>query len=634
MRRITLGDRLRYRFDNIMSKGPAALIWWLAAITLVFIFLIALIVVSTGIAQGQGDEKMGLIEIGWMSLMRTLDAGTMGGDTGTPAFLLCMLIVTLWGIFMVSALVGLLSNSLQNRIEDLRKGRSFVVERGHSLILGWSPQVFTIVSELVTANENQKSACIVILAEKDKVEMEDEIRSRVGPTGKTRVVCRTGNPLDLTELEIANPGAARSIVVLAPEGADPDAHVLKTLLALTNGKGHLAEQCHIVAGIQIPRNIELGRIAGQGAARLIQVNSVITRIVAQTCRQSGLSIVYTELLNFDGDEIYFASEPALTGKTFSEALSAYEDSAVIGLHFADGRTELNPPMDTRVANGDQIIAITADDDKLVVSARPAPAIDETAIVLYQPTPVRPEKTLILGWNHQAAAIITELDNYVAPGSKITVAANTTRVSGFQIPAMNHMNNQAISFVDGDTSERDFLERLAVPDYDHIVVLNYSDALSPQDADSLTLMTLLQLRDMSEKCGRQFSIVSEMLDVRNRELAEVTHADDFIVSDQLISLLFAQISENKHLMEVFDDLFDSDGSEIYLKPAEQYIKPGHRVNFYAVLEAARRRGETAIGYRLLRNAHLPEQDYGVVINPHKSDSVAFAPGDRIIVLADN
>ena len=39
----------------------------------------------------------------------------------------------------------------------------------------------------------------------------------------------------------------------------------------------------------------------------------------------------------------------------------------------------------------------------------------------------------------------------------------------------------------------------------------------------------------------------MLDIRNHNLAEVTHADDFIVRDKLVSLLLAQLSENKRSM---------------------------------------------------------------------------------------
>src|SRR5690606_24507698 len=138
----------------------------------------------------------------WESLMRTLDPGTMGTDTGT-GFRAVMLLVTLGGIFVVSALIGVLNNDIANQMERLRKGRSLVLETDHTLIIGWSTQVFTILNELMIANENQPRARIVILADRDKVEMEDEIRERVEVRGKTRIICRTGNPIDPDDLEIA-----------------------------------------------------------------------------------------------------------------------------------------------------------------------------------------------------------------------------------------------------------------------------------------------------------------------------------------------------------------------------------------------------------------------------------------------
>ncbi len=126
----------------------------------------------------------------------------------------------------------------------------------------------------------------------------------------------------------------------------------------------------------------------------------------------------------------------------------------------------------------------------------------------------------------------------------------------------------------------------------------------------------------------------MLDVRNRELAEVTQADDFIVSDKLISLLLAQVSENKDLNAVFADLFDSEGSEIYLKPARDYVALDQPVNFYTVVEAGRRRSEVAIGYRQAAYAHDTARQYGVAVNPRKSEKVAFTAQDRIIVVAES
>ena len=61
-------------------------------------------------------------------------------------------------------------NALEAQIDELRKGRSRVIEDGFTLILGWSSKVYSIIGELLIANENQKDPCIVILAERDKIE--------------------------------------------------------------------------------------------------------------------------------------------------------------------------------------------------------------------------------------------------------------------------------------------------------------------------------------------------------------------------------------------------------------------------------------------------------------------------------
>ncbi len=156
----------------------------------------------------------------------------------------------------------------------------------------------------------------------------------------------------------------------------------------------------------------------------------------------------------------------------------------------------------------------------------------------------------------------------------------------------------------------------------------------QESDAKTLITLLHLRNISEQTGKDFSIVSEMLDIRNRELAEVAKADDFIVSDNLVSLMLSQMSENKNLEKVYGILFEADGSEIYLKPAVNYIKPGVEVNFYTVVESAARKNEVAIGYRLLAHERDSDKNYGIKINPNKADTVTFGPDDVVIVLAED
>ena len=93
-------------------------------------------------------------------------------------------------------------------------------------------------------------------------------------------------------------------------------------------------------------------------------------------------------------------------------------------------------------------------------------------------------------------------------------------------------------------------------------------------------------------------------MRNRTLAEVTRADDFIVSDQLVSLYLTQVAENKALSVVFDDIFDAEGSEIYLRPIDGYVALERPLTFYTLVEAARRRGEIAIGYRIQAPPAMP------------------------------
>ena len=633
----TWRERLSYHFDNLMSRGPLALIGGLFLISLTIIALAAGIVSLGGLltAPEGSAQPMSFGEAAWESLMRTLDSGTMGGDTGW-AFRSVMLFVTLGGIFVVSTLIGVLSNGIEVQMERLRKGRSRVLENDHTIILGWSPQVFTVVSELVIANENRKSGAVIsILADRDKVEMEDAIRERVPDTKNTKVICRSGSPIDPTDIEIVSPHTARSIIVL-PAGKDPDSYVIKSVLALTNNPNRREEPYHVVTQIRDPKNLDVLRmVGGKDLVQPILTNDLIARVVAQTSRQSGLSVVYTELMNFSGDEIYLTDVPdSLIGKTYGDSLFAYEDSTVMGLRRADGTILMNPPMQTKLLAGDRLFALSEDDDTVRPFGLVSIPVDESAIrsgtKAHKPTP---ERGLILGWNRSGTTIVCELENYVAKGSQLTIFSDIFNVERQIRERCGRLSNLKVDVLEGETTDRALLEKLDLSDYDHVIVLAYSN-LEPQEADAKTLVTLLHLRDIAVRDETPFSIVSEMLDLRNRELAEIAGVDDFIVSEHLVSLMMSQLSEDADLFEVFNDIFDPEGSEIYLKHVSDYVEVGQPVNFYTVTEAARRRNETAVGYRIMSESGSTEKSYGVHINPKKSEMLTFAAEDKVIVIAEN
>jgi Trk K+ transport system NAD-binding subunit len=631
---IKLKDRFQYYFENTISAGSVGIIKWLAILSSLIILILGLIIVLFGITNTTepNAESLGFVEGTWQSLMATLDAGTMGGDQGW-SYRLVRFIASLGGIFIISILIGSISSSIDEKINQLKKGHSKVLEVNHTLILGWSEKIFSIIKEIIDANENQKKQHIVILADKDKEEMEDEIRSKILNFKTTKVIVRSGSPLELSDIAVVNPNDAKSIIVLSPEDKNGDIHVIKSVLALTNNKTRKKEKYKIVAEIKNKKNMEAAELAGNNEAVFVLSSDHTSRIIAQTCLQSGLSIVYNDLLKFEGDEIYFQEEPKLVGKTYKEILFLYEESSIIGITTADKEVHINPDMATIFQEKDSVIAISKDDDTVTLSNHNNFDINKEFFNTSKNEEKNIEKTLILGWNDKGYRIVEELDNYVPLGSEVTVVAENIE-NDHKVDALkNSLTNQKLKHVNGDITDNSTLVNLELDCYSHIIVLSYFN-VDIQESDAKTLICLLHLRKISEKLNKNFCIVSEMLDVRNREIGIVAKADDFIVSDNIISLILSQLSENNGLKKVYDVLFEAEGSEIYLKPVSKYIKTKIPVNFYTILESAANQGETAIGYRISSQASYPENNFGVKINPPKHIETTFLDEDFIIVLAED
>jgi hypothetical protein len=180
-----------------------------------------------------------------------------------------------------------------------------------------------------------------------------------------------------------------------------------------------------------------------------------------------------------------------------------------------------------------------------------------------------------------------------------------------------------------------IEALDPASYNHILLLGSDELMDTQAADTRTLVTLLYLRAIREEAGTAVDVISEIIDVRNVPLAELTEVGDLVVSNKLVSRLLAQASENRRFEQIFRGLLDGN-SEIALCPASDYVELGKELNFHEVVRSASSLGEVAIGYRLGRsakaeaNAKLLQTDM-LMLNPKKSDTISFGADDRIVVL---
>jgi ion channel POLLUX/CASTOR len=626
-------ERLRYRIDSIYSRGTTATVLTLGLSTLFLAMLGTIILIATRLAPA-GESSYSLIEAAWVGLLSSIGQGSIGGRETVWGYRLLMLGMTFGSIFIGSFFISAMTNGMVSRVGELKKGRSKVIEEGHTIILGWSEQIFTIISELMTAYQSQSRAVIAVLGNFPKEDMEDQISAKVNLVGRTRVVCRTGDPMEMADLKIMSINTAKTIIVIEPVSEYPDADVIKTILAITKHPDRRKEPYHIVAGIRNPRNYEIAEVAGKNEVQWLVTSDVVARVIAQTSLQPGLSSVYDDLFDFANNEIYFKEEPLVCGRTFEQAVRASDQNAIIGIYTREHKVLFTPPAERVIQHGEQLIVIAQDEKAFRLDFDCEAAVHPELISLSQAAPPQPKKILILGWNWRGGKIIYELDHYVAPGSELTVVADHEKIAKAIERDCQQLDNLQVCYFPGDTDDRQILEGVLMKPYHHIILLGYSDRLPTQRADAKNLVTLLHLRDIKERDQLEFTVVTEMMDIRNYELATTAHADDYIVSDRLISLMLAQVAENNYLKDVFTELLNPESAEVYLKPASQYVQVGQPVNFHTVVEAALRRSEVAFGYRIAANVSAPDQHFGININPLKSAEVTFSNQDQIIVLAQN
>jgi hypothetical protein len=364
------------------------------------------------------------------------------------------------------------------------------------------------------------------------------------------------------------------------------------------------------------RNARSLTVAAGDQVLTVEADDIIAKVTAQACYQAGLGVVYRELLDFAGDEIYFAGAPELAGHTFGEALLAYEGSTVIGRASAAGDIALAPPMDTRFEAGDRVIAISADDDTVTFGGFrnvTAPAAPRTAAAGGSST----GSMLVVGWSALGSRILAELDAVATGPRTVDVAVDDAMVPAASLVA--DCDRLTVRFLAGADDPDRLIGLMTDHGYQHVVVLGYRDHLTPAEADARTLLTLLTLTRV--RGGAR--VVAEVLDSRDAVIAERTGADDLVVSDQLSSLMIAQLTERPELSRVLGELFAATGASISLRPADLYVAAGE-MPFATVVAAARAQAHVAIGYRLSGGQ--------VVLNPPKSATVTLAGTDQVIVLA--
>ena len=646
--------RLRYRFDTFMARGGVSIFKVLTGL-----FLAALVVI--GAARGLvlwlapelplTHEDIGFLGNLYVTFLELTDPGNMVQDlNSSPWYKALAITAGMVGIVMLSALIAFITTALDQKLNELRRGRSKVIEEDHTLILGWNEQrIVEILHELTIANESEKDACVVILADKDKEEIDDVLRLRVKELKTTRIVTRSGDVSTLANLDMVSIESARSVIILAScddtDGAEAkaasDAKGIQTVLA-TMGRATRDEDFSVVVEIFNPTHREIVRSSFPEHVVTVNTSDVLAKLLVQTSRSVGLSVVYNEILSFDGCEMYFYGAD-WGDATFGEATFRFPDGVPIGIRTTEGEITINPDHTRRLTNGEEVLIVADDDSTIDFEDSPVAEARDFAVSDRRNKQVV-ERELMIGWNFKSPSILREFADYIIEGSQIDVLLKSpSEQQRAEVKTLNaEIENIEIRLIEKDYLNLNDLMSLQPFAYDNIIILAGSDdtgaELDTSRVDSENIVALLLLRRIFSQYpdeSKDTKLITEILDSQNYALVARAGVQDVIISNRLVSMIMAQISESRDIEKVYDDIFQEDGSEIYLKPASLYFDElPIEVSFADMIRIAQRREEVCIGLKKKAQENNKEANNGVTLIPEKNTVFSLNAEDSLVVVAED
>ncbi|KAL5704209.1 putative ion channel sym8 [Ranunculus cassubicifolius] len=620
---VPLKKRLAYRVDVFFSVYPYAKL-------LALLFATILLIGFGGLALHAVSDGS-LAEAFWLSWTFIADSGNHADSIGIGPRVVSVSISS-GGMLIFAMMLGLVSDAISEKVDSLRKGKSEVIEKNHILILGWSDKLGSLLKQLAIANKSLGGGVVVVLAERDKEEMEADIAKLEFGLMGTSVICRSGSPLILADLKKVSVSKARAIIVLASdENADQsDARALRVVLSLTGVREGLSG--HVVVEMSDLDNEPLVKLVGGELIETVVAHDVIGRLMIQCALQPGLAQIWEDILGFENAEFYIKRWPRMDGLRFEDVLISFPDAIPCGIKVAGngGKIILNPHDDYVLKEGDEVLVIAEDDD--TYTPGPLPEVRRGgAPNLFSP-PKYPEKILFCGWRRDIDDMIMVLEAFLAPGSELWMfndvpeEVREMKLTDGGLDPFGLVNLTLIHRV-GNAVIRRHLESLPLETFDSILILaDESVEDSIVHSDSRSLATLLLIRDIQSKrlpskepsattpirhggfshsswiremqqASDKSIIISEILDSRTRNLVSVSRISDYVLSNELVSMALAMVAEDKQINRVLEELFAEEGNEMCIRPAEFYLYDQEELCFYDIMIRGRQRQEIVIGYRL-------------------------------------
>ena len=607
----SIQERLHYWIDNHISHNSLRFIRILIIASVIVALIIAALII---LFRFHGEDGSGSVM--WNSIATVINAEFPYAEDGSIGYIIMMAIASIIGVLFTSVLIGIITSAIEEKITDLKKGKSRVLENNHFVILGFVPGEFELLKQLILAAEGNEDR-IVIAAKMEQEAIEESINEGLEVPDNIRIICRTADITDPNSLEKLSIGNCRSVIINPTD----DMTTIKALLAVSTlirkeDYKNISVNAIISSNdYQFPPSI-----AEQNNITALQTNNTIARIIAHSCTQSRISELFEELFNYEGSEMYLLDFPNSEGLSFYELSMRIDKGVPVGM--SKGKEILmNPPAEAILGKGEKVLVFAENKTTASLTDRSFEPFTGCASSPESDVPETEEgKTVVFGSNESLHILIWELPENISSLTLVNVHEGSLGKRRAEKAAAKR--NLTLEYYEGDPDQEDILQDIART-AGHIVLLN-DHTKKVDEADMEVIFLLLHFRDLRNRFKFNYNITAEMRSERNERLVANDDNTDFIVASNLSSLFLAQLAESPELISVFREILSNEGNEVYLKnPARFGIK-----GTLSVQELRKRMLEqraVLIGYLRCGATHF---------NPPLDQMVEITSDTRLFVISEN